>query len=100
MVKHVILWTLKEELSIEEKEKIKADAKCALEALLGSIDGLLEIKLITCMIPSSNCDMMLDSTFEDREALLRYQKHPLHVAAADTFVRPYTDRRLCCDFET
>lgn len=100
MVKHIIIWTLKNTLSEEEKSKIKAEAKCALEALSGNIDGLLDITLITEMLPSSNGDMMLDSTFESADALSHYQKHPLHMAAADTFVRPFTATRLCMDYET
>lgn len=99
MVKHIIIWTLKEELTNEEKTKIKAEAKCALEALSGNIEGLIDIKLITDLLPSSNGEMMLDSTFESTEALAHYQKHPLHVAAADTFVRPFTAQRLCIDHE-
>lgn len=100
MVKHIIIWTLKDSFSPEEKEKIKTEAKCALEALHGNIEGLLDIKLVTSPLPSSNGDMMLYSSFEDNTALAAYQKHPLHVAAADTFVRPYTAQRLCIDYET
>lgn len=100
MVKHIIIWTLRDELSPEEKEKIRSEAKCALEALAGNIEGLIDIKLIKDRLPSSNGDMMLDSSFEDGASLAAYQKHPLHVAAADTFVRPFTKSRLCIDYET
>ena len=41
---------------------------------------------------------MLDTAFADEAALLQYQKHPLHQAAADTYVRPYTHARMCMDF--
>ncbi len=101
MVKHIIIWTLKDELSPEEKTKVKAEAKCALEALVGNVEGLVDLKLICDgLLSSSNGDMMLDSTLESADALAGYQKHPLHVAAADTFVRPYTKTRLCIDYET
>ena len=99
MIKHVIIWKLREELSEEEKNKAKQDAKTALEALAGNIDGLIDITLNIDMLPTSNCDMMLDSSFESVEALAGYQKHPLHVAAADTFVRPFAAQRLCADYE-
>ena len=36
MVKHVILWTLKDEFSESEKETIKKDMKEALEGLMGN----------------------------------------------------------------
>ena len=99
MVKHVILWQLKDEFSKEEKEKIKIDAKESLEGLRGKIEGLLEIKLNIVGLESSNADMMLDSSFESEAALKGYAVHPEHVKAADTFVRPFTKSRLCLDFE-
>lgn len=99
MVKHVILWTLKESLTEEQKVEIKANAKRELENLQGNIDGLVSIKLITDGLESSNTDMMLDSTLESEEALDGYRIHPMHVAAADNFVRPFTETRLCMDYE-
>ena len=99
MVKHVILWVLKEEYSAEEKTKIKAEIKAGLEGLKGQIPGLIEIKVNTEGLASSNADLMLDSTFENVEALKGYSVHPEHVAVADSKVRPYTKIRSCLDFE-
>ena len=99
MVKHMILWKIDEKFSAEEKLEIIANAKCALEALKGKVPGLLEIKLQTTKLPSSNADMMLDSTLESEDALKGYQVHPAHIAAANDFVRPFTSERLCLDFE-
>ena len=42
---------------------------------------------------------MLDSTLESEEALKGYQSHPGHVKVADTYVRPYTEVRMCMDYE-
>ena len=99
MVKHVILWTLKEEFSEEEKETIKAGIKEGLEGLKGQIPGLLDIQVNTNGLASSNADLMLDSTFESEEALKGYAVHPAHVAVADGKVRPYTASRVCLDYE-
>ncbi len=99
MVKHIILWNLKEEFEEKRKEEIKKGIKENLEGLKGKIPGLLEIKVITKYLESSNVDVMLDSTFESEEALKIYSKHPTHVYVADTFVRPYTAKRSCIDFE-
>lgn len=99
MVKHIILWTLKDSLSAEEKEAVKAGIKASLEGLAGQIPGLLEIRVQTGRLPSSNADLMLDSTFVDAAALAGYSTHPLHVAVADGKVRPYTAQRVCLDFE-
>jgi len=99
MVKHVILWTLKDELSDVEKLEVKAGIKAGLEGLAGKIPGLIEIKVNTEPLASSNCDLMLDSSFETEEALKGYAVHPEHVAVADGKVRPFTKSRVCMDYE-
>ena len=99
MVKHIILWQLKEELKGDEKEAVKAGIKAGLEGLAGQIPGLVDIKVQTECLASSNVDVMLDSTFVDTEALKTYANHPAHVNVADNQVRPYTKTRACMDFE-
>lgn len=100
MVKHIILWKLREDLSVAEKEAVKAGIKEGLEALVGQVPGLVECKVnISGRLESSNADVMLDSTLESEEALKGYATHPAHVAVADTKVRPYTVLRTCLDFE-
>lgn len=99
MVKHVILWTLKENLTAAEKAEVKAGIKAGLEGLAGKIPGLLEIRVFTEGLPSSNADLMLDSSFADQESLKDYAVHPEHVAVAETKVRPYTALRSCLDCE-
>ena len=98
MVRHVILWTLKDEFSKEEKMEIKAGVKEGLEGLLGQIPGLLEIRVNTEPLASSNCDLMLDSLFTDEAALKGYAVHPAHVAVANGKVRPFTASRVCMDY--
>ena len=99
MVKHIILWTLKE-MSESEKESVKAGIKEGLEGLKGKIPGLVDIKVNTSgRLASSTADLMLDSTFESEEALKGYSKHPEHVAVADSKVRSFTASRACLDFE-
>ena len=98
MVKHVILWNLKDEYSTEEKTKIKETIKKELEGLLGKIPGLIDIKVNIVGLESSNADLMLDSSFESEKALKEYAVHPDHVMVADNFVRPYTKARSCLDY--
>ena len=100
MVKHIILWNLKKEFTEEQKIEIKKNAKSALEALVGEVPGLLELKVQIDCLESSNVDMMLDSTLESESALKGYATHPKHVEAADKYVRPYTSSRSCIDYET
>ena len=97
MYKHIILWVLKKD--IKDKEEVKKGIKTNLEALMGKIPGMTSIKVRTDFLPTSNIDVMLDCTFTSEEALKGYGVHPDHVAAANTYVRPYTDVRLCSDYE-
>lgn len=98
MIKHIILWKLKEEFSEEEKNEIKRNAKESLESLAGKIPGLVDIKVNINGLPSSNADMMLDTTFLDEKSLKEYAVHPEHVKVADAYVCPYTAIRMCLDF--
>ncbi len=99
MIKHNILWYLKDEYSEEEKAAIKKEMKESLTALVGKVPGLLELNIITDYLPSSNVDVMLDSTLESAEALKGYADHPDHVEVAQTKVRPFVKNRSCIDFE-
>ena len=80
MVKHVILWQLKDELSDTEKAAVKAGIKEGLEGLAGQIPGLVDIRVNIDALPSSNT-------------------HPAHVAVANSKVRPYYKNRVCLDYE-
>ena len=87
-------------MSDSEKESVKKGIKDGLEGLKGKIPGLIDIKVNTeGRLASSTADLMLDSTFENAEALKGYSKHPEHVTVADSKVRPYTASRSCLDFE-
>lgn len=99
MVKHIILWKLKDELTAEEKEHVKAEIKTGLESLQGKIPGLIDIKVNINGLTSSNADLMLDSCFEDEASLKGYAVHPEHVKVADGKVRPFTKTRICLDYE-
>ena len=99
MVKHIILWQLKDELSEEEKKQVKADIKAGLEGLAGQIPGLLDIKVQIEGLASSNADLMLDSSFDSEESLKGYAVHPAHVEVATNIVRPFTKIRSCFDYE-
>ena len=99
MVKHMILWKLKDEFTEEQKADIRAGIKEGLEGLAGQIPGMIDISVRTEYLPTSTVDVMLDTTFESVEALKNYSTHPNHVAVADSKVRPYTAVRSCIDYE-
>ena len=96
MVKHIILWKLKGDVS--DPAAAKTEAKSRLESLVGQIPGLVSLTVQTNGLSSSTADMMLDAAFTDAAALDVYRDHPLHLEAAG-FVRSVVDVRLCLDFE-
>ncbi len=96
MVKHIILWTLKEEYNTDV---VKSEMKAALESLVGRVPGLLKMQVEISPLPSSNADVMLYSELVDEGALKGYAVHPAHVCVADTKVRPFTKTRTVIDFE-
>ena len=98
MVKHIILWKIKEEKTAEEKQQIKENVKKGLEGLLGQVPGLTECHVQIEALASSTADILLVSTFTDEEALTAYKTHSAHVEVADTYVRPFMEVRMCLDF--
>ncbi len=100
MVKHIILWKLRSDLSEAQKKETALAIKQGLEGLKGQVPGLVDIHVqATGQLASSNADIMLDSTLESEEALKGYAVHPAHVAVANGIVRPNTEVRTCLDYE-
>lgn len=100
MVKHIILWKLRSDLSEAQKQEAALAIKQGLEGLKGQVPGLIDIHVqATGQLASSNADVMLDSTLESEEALKGYAVHPAHVAVANGVVRPNTEVRTCLDYK-
>lgn len=96
MVKHMIIWKLKDGI---DKNAAKAAIKTELEGLVGKIDGLLSMKIEIDGYSCSAGDLLMDSSFESKDALDAYQKHPAHQAIANGLVRPNVETRLSFDYE-
>ena len=100
MVKHIILWKLRSELTDAEKREKALAIKQGLESLKGQVPGLLVIHVqIDGRLETSNADIMLDSTLDSFDSLKGYAVHPAHVAVANGVVRPNTELRTCLDYE-
>lgn len=97
MVKHMIIWKMND--GIADKAAVAQEIKVALEGLVGKIDGLLSMSILTECYSCSAGDVMMDSSFESLAALEAYQKHPLHVEIANGIVRPAMSQRLSFDYE-
>ena len=97
MVKHIVLWDLREDLTKEEQLEAMEGIKSRLEALVGKIDGLLDAKVYFDMIDTCNSRIVLDSTLESEEALRGYIVHPEHKLAG-TYVKSKVANKRSADF--
>lgn len=96
MVKHIVMWKFKD--SDEDKGQNIRKAKTGLENMAGKIAGLLSIQVSVNINPANEFDMVLETEHRNEEDLEYYQKHPVHMEAAQ-FVRSITEKRACVDYE-
>ena len=99
MVKHIVLWKLKDELTGEEKQKVKRELKEALESLKEKIKELSFIKVQIDGLDGSTVDVLLETEFEDEAALQAYAVHPEHVAVGTEKIKPFIAERICYDYK-
>ena len=92
MVKHIVLYNLKE--GVEKESTVKMIAS-HLEPLVGKIPGLLHLEVRKTY---NGMDYALYSEFESREALAAYAVHPLHLEAKKHFFH-LLDTRVAADYE-
>ena len=92
MVKHIVLYTLKEGV---DKDAAVAIIASKLEPLVGQIPGLNHLEVKQAF---NGMDYALYSEFESREALEAYAVHPLHQDAKKHFFH-LLDSRVAADYE-
>lgn len=97
MIKHLVMWQFKDNLSLDERKNVAGKLKGDIEALQGQIPGIISLKVVIDALPTSNRDILLDSAFTSVEALAAYQIHPLHQAVA-AYLGTVADNRACLDY--
>lgn len=99
MVKHIVMWKLKEASEGNSKLHNARIIKTQLENLKGLIEGLIKIEVgINTVEAQGAYDLVLYSEFESIETLNAYQKHPEHVKVAE-FVGKVREDRVAVDYE-
>jgi len=92
MVKHIVMWKLRDKADA-------AEIKECLEALAGRIPGLLNIEVgIDFLESEQSADVVLYAELESREALKTYQSHPEHQAVVP-LVKEAAIARTVVDYE-
>ena len=93
MIKHIVMWRLKEFANDATKEENARILKDKLESLRDKIEELKEIEVgININTSEAAFDVVLYSEFENIEALKKYQNHPEHKKIVDFVARIRTDR--------
>ena len=92
MVKHIVVYKLKDGVDKQEAVKIVASV---LEPLVGKIPGLLHLEIRQAF---QGMDYALYSEFESRQALADYAVNPLHIEAKSHF-HHFIDTRVAADYE-
>lgn len=98
MIKHIVMWKLKDEAHGNNKAMNARLIKEKLEALNGQVDGLLKLEVGLDFLGNGNFDVVLYSELSKKEDLDAYQNHPLHQAVLP-FIREAVMDRKAVDYE-
>jgi hypothetical protein len=100
MIRHVVIWKMKDFADGHTRKENVIRVKEALEALPGQIPGLirrLEVG-VNLLEDVENCDLVLIMDFEGQTDFEMYYKHPAHTMVAE-LVRRVREARMAVDFE-
>ena len=99
MIKHIVMWKIKDSHNGESKSEIIEHVKNILEELKSKISEIIEIEVGLNFNPSEAAyDVVLYSTFNSREDLEIYQKHPDHLAVAG-YISEVRTARTVVDYD-
>lgn len=98
MVKHIVLFKLKDEIPAEEKQAVMIGFKEAIEALPAKISVIRKVEVGLNMNPGESWNIALYSEFDTLEDVKFYATHPDHVAAGK-IIAEAKESRACVDYE-
>lgn len=98
MVKHIVLFKLKEEIPAAEKLAVMNRFKEAIEALPAKIAVIRKIEVGLNINPGESWHIALYSEFDTLDDVKFYATHPDHVAAGK-IITEAKDSRSCVDYE-
>ena len=99
MIRHIVMWKLKDEAHGNTKPENARLFREKLEALKGKIGELVKLEVGLDFSASENsADVVLYSEFATREDLAGYQAHPEHKAVVPFILEACSERRVV-DYE-
>lgn len=96
MVKHIVMWKLKDFAEGADKRQNAIKMKKMLEGLQGVVPGAHKMEVGINYNPGGY-DVVLYSEFNDHDALESYQVHPEHVRVKE-FVHSVSSARVVTDY--
>ena len=99
MVRHIVMFKLKEFASPAEKQAKLDEIKTKLEALIDKIDVLRSIEVKFNCNPAETWDLILITELDSLADVNTYANHPEHVAVAKGIIGPVKTDRACVDYE-
>jgi quinol monooxygenase YgiN len=99
MLKHIVMWKLKDQAEGTDRAANAAEMKRRLDACANIVPGILKFE-VTIAQPGleATYDVVLYSEFADKAALEAYAKHPTHQAVVP-FIGAIREARQCMDYE-
>lgn len=98
MIKHIVMWELKDFAEGGTRDENAKKIKERLEALKGVVKELRDIEVgINFEKSDMAYDLVLCSVFEDEAGLEIYQRHPEHLKVVD-FIGKVKDKRIVVDY--
>ena len=98
MVKHIVLFRLREDVPAEKRLEAMRSFKAAIEALPERIEVIRKVEVGLNMNPSEAWHIALYSEFDTLDDVKFYATHPDHVAAGKLLAE-VKENRACVDYE-
>lgn len=99
MVKHIVMWKLKEEHNGMNKKALAQEIKKQLLPLKNLIPELIEMQVgLNDIHPNKNSDIVLTTDFKSFNDLATYAAHPDHIKVGE-FIKQVVIDRACVDYE-
>ena len=98
MVKHIVLFKLKDSVAAETKLEVARRFKEAIEALPSTIPFIRRVEVGLNINAAESWNIALYSEFDSLEDGKEYAVHPAHVAAGKLLAE-VKESRACVDYE-
>ena len=98
MVKHIVQFKCRADVSQHEREKAAAQFKKGIEALPQTIHCIRQIEVGININPKETWHVGLVSVFDNLQDVAAYSQHPSHQTVANALMQ-YVEQRACVDYK-